>query len=90
METGELVPDSRLRRNHRGEHLCRHRTSKCFPSGSFFYEGVMIYALQKQFWLWWASAASELTPARCGRTEACRGDGKGATETARVSWELEL
>lgn len=30
----------------------------------------MIYALQKQFCSWWASAASKLTPARCGRREA--------------------
>lgn len=80
MGTGKLGPDSRLSWNHLVEHLCRHRTEKCFPSGSFFYEGVMIYALQKQFCSWWASAASKLTPARCGRREAM-----GA---ARGLWKL--
>lgn len=64
MGTGELGPDSRLSWNHRVEHLCHYRTSKCFPSGSFFYESVMIYALQTQFCSWWASAASKLTPSQ--------------------------
>lgn len=40
----------------------------------------MIYALQKQFCSWWASAASKLTPARCGRRQAM-----GA---ARGLWKL--
>lgn len=48
----------------------------------------MIYALQKQFCSWRASAASKLTPARCGRRG--RGGGKGPVETACMGQDLEL